>query len=514
MNYLSLIDWEGDPYQVITRSRQLCEYLLARDPSQIPDLLEKLLEKQPFAAAVCYRLAKNILNGEERKAFYDGLYVQDSRLDRFHIDIERLAQLTAACLCVGYRDQLNYLIRVSIRLMRTLRSREEFQKAMERYLDLSYFDVGDYAFYLDLKYSNLPADVADDDLYYTRKAIPLGERVPGELRKVVMTAMLDDRFSYLYSLCRLFPTVTRQQLGIRRRDLLHKAEGLQAEFPRFLAFSEEMYVRSAPSPEEKAEASRSWCREMQAVLPRQGSFLEMYALCRCVFFCPQNAKSFFHKLEKTPIDPVVLYGFLVKDVQEKAFDALLKKAPQYLPAFIETLDIHNVYRFQANRDYASATPVSHAALRELLRRFRHGMSSEEAVDVYMNSHLRSVLPLTSFLSFLPGFPGEEGKDDIERYFRKYRCYGRLQEREGNYELLSFSFRNDFTRILPEAGIPEESLKRCLRERRTVGFDLTGFENREGELFLHARIVPEDRNASRFLRSRDVDRSHLLTKEEL
>ena len=44
MNYLSLIDWEGDPYQVISRSRQLCEYLLARDPSQIPDLLEKLLE--------------------------------------------------------------------------------------------------------------------------------------------------------------------------------------------------------------------------------------------------------------------------------------------------------------------------------------------------------------------------------------------------------------------------------------------------------------------------------------
>ncbi len=525
MNYLDLLDTREEYQALYDRSQMYCARIWSEQGKEgVLKFLEGLLVRLPLIARALKKNYRIYMTAEESAAL-NAVYEEVLESGREENDPARLAELTLAALYT-FEKQAPRIVRRSAGLARRDDTfLEAYDRRIAQLVKLPFYPRSNIVQLLRFKYHSYDTAHRYDDIYLLAKQLPLltDIRRPEPLVKLFHEVLANRDFKYLWVLSRMFPTATLEKLQISQEELAAAGRELSEPFTHYVCFCDEMVKRSHREEAEQMRELEGFYPKLKESLmishPETVALVDVLRLCNGICLLPEKRAELLSETAPGKVSGYELQDGYVMKQQEKAFRSLIASSPELVLSFIRTLGENNLFAFSEKRDYRYAESVSYITAAHWTLALKQHYSEEECVGIYMNSILRSIYPLTSFLRELllerrtPEHPADENSDPvfytkvIKKLFRPYVCFGKFvyNTEENSTEIVSYSFRNDQTRTLYNGkDIAGSELGREVRElvrtkkstkkgARTIAFRLEKIDFMN-DLYDHnvlrAKVLPE------------------------
>ena len=537
MNYLDLLDTREDCQSLYDRSQMYCARIWAEQGKEgVLDFLKGLLVRLPLIARA---LKKNyrIYMTDEESAALNAVYDEVLASGKEEEDPSRLAELTLAALYTFEKHAPHLVRRSSALSRRDRRFLEAYDRRIAQLIKLPFYPRSNIVQLLRFKYHTYDTVHRYEDIYLLVKQLPLltDIRRTEPLIKLFREVLDNRDFKYLWVLSRIFPTATLEKLQITREELAAAGRELSEPFTHYVCFCDEMIKRSCREEQDQMRELEAFYPQLKESLqishPETINLVNVLRLCNGICLAPEKREELLAEATPGKVSRFELQDGYVMKQQEKAFRALITSSPELVLPFVRMLGENNLYAFSEKRDYRYAESISYITAAHWTLALKQHYSEEECVEIYMNSILRSVYPLTSFLRELllerrtPEHPADENSDPvfytkvIKKLFRPYTCFGKFvyNADENSTEIVSYSFRNDQTRTLyygkDIAGTPlAREVKELVRTKkpikkgaRTIAFRLEKIDFMN-DLYDHnvlrAKVLPEVPDTESFRTTRN------------
>ena len=507
MNYsVNLIDWEKDSEHIYLDSLDRANRVYRSEGKEA--LLAFFEDALPFNACITnivFRRFRRLFSEEERSRFLERVrqyaeeYLVSERPYNFY-----LANLTITGI---YLNDLELIIR-ALQKNREVnvspKGQKSFRRCCQELLNLPVFTANQQCSYILNRYLHSDFRDAEDELFNYGRIIELRE-TPEEIKTLFRQALEKGQYEYLYSLIKVFPTVTLAQLETAPEELIYRrSEADNVRFLRYMAFSWEMQQRSCQD-EDTLALLADWYRFVRQQLDplsqsKYLSILAFYHFNQRLALDPQHAEVILHEYSLEPIGYPALRSFVMKDAVEAAFESLMITDPRLLPDYIRTLGRNNIFAFTAERELIATSSISFEITRKALEKLlASDLGEEEIMELYMNSRLRAGYPVSLFLwCLLELNNSEDGEVRNIEALAPYEFSGFLQRDEENrLRVFSYNLRNDYTVIVAAdvQGLSQKIIASYIDDHRTVRFRIISLKtDREspGNLIINAAVrLPEE-----------------------
>ena len=536
MNYLDLLDLREDYQTLYDRSQMYCARIWSEYGKEgVLQFLEGLLVRLPLIARALKKNYRIYMTAEESAAL-NAVYEEVLESGREENDPARLAELTLAALYT-FEKQAPRIVRRSAGLAKKdRRFLEAYDRHIVRLVKLPFYPKSNIVQLLRFKYHSYDTERRYDDIYLLARQLPqlTDIRRPEPLINLFHEVLENHDFKYLWVLSRMFPTATLEKLQISQEELVAAGRELSEPFTHYVCFCDEMVKRSCREEEEQMSALEEFYpklkESLQANHPETIALVDVLHLCNGICLQPERREELLSGDAPGKVLSFELQDGYVMKQQEKAFRSLIADSPELVLSFIRMLGENNLYAFSETRDYRYAEGVSYITAAHWTLALKQHYIQEECVEIYMNSILRSVYPLTSFLRELllekrtPVRPADENSDPvfytkvIKKLFRPYVCFGKFVYNAdlNSTEIVSYSFRNDMTRTLYSgkdiAGTPlGKEVRELVRKKKPIKKDVRTIAFRiekidfMNDLYDHnvlkAKVLPEYEGTETFRTTR-------------
>ena len=511
----SRVDWEAPIGSRFERAVQITAMMRG---VPFTECLGAVRDKSLLTAVLLSERFSDRLLPEEKEAFLTSVneqlqyVVNTSREDTPYA---LLAECTATALHLGQHALLRRMTILANLIHRHGGKMADYPKMTCALIREPFFTIEQICSYFLLKFTVYDTQFSDDDTYRYPEFFQVRDPIPRSLRSLFFACLEKNDFNYLYNLSRIFPSVTMEQLKIIPKKMMQGISGERLNPMRCIAFTAEMFERSGPDTDRKISCLTKWedlfAQAAERIGNRRAAALaNVYGLCRKIWLAPQRAAEFLSGFTPQEMPEGAMENYIMKDAQEKVFDALLRANMADLSLYISKMDDNNVYRYIELQDYPSSSPSSFAEMREIVRQLKALYAPDDLIRIFFNSKIRNTLPLTDFLRVLYEEEFDpNGTVSLQEAFSAYRFFGDIYPDPDTGEdnnVLSYSFRNDHCRIacLPRqkngALISDREMRELQRSHRIFAFSLSEMtldpEGEEDKLLIAADLNDPDANSFR------------------
>lgn len=214
----------------------------------------------------------------------------------------------------------------------------------------------------------------------------------------------DGSLRIMYLLRKLFPQKAYAAFGIYYNDFCSRLSNVHNdELFRGVLVSEKIFYeeKSTNSISDWQESINGICNNISFWNETIRRAIDVYVFSKLIIQGDYTRLYTYKENDNVDDDSEIVYSTKINENIQEAMYSLMKKAPQLLKTYIAFLEKYNWFKYDWDKHQVDKhQKISVPEHIELISQMAKVIPDKELVYIYMNTYLRSVVPLHSFINCL------------------------------------------------------------------------------------------------------------------